>query len=175
MRDSCTSDGDGVSFVSITGRADRPGRTVVDPTRLRWCDAVRTLDASVRRAAAIVFVLIVLGPSVVRAATWYRCMHDDVARDACCCPAQAKHHDTPAPATELRQACCCRITTIAARESPVRGAPPLALATAPALPAVATLAILPPDVPVGVTTLDHLGEPRGPPGRLFARHCSLRL
>jgi hypothetical protein len=128
-----------------------------------------------RRVVAIVFVLIVLGPSVVRASTWYRCMHDDVLRDACCCPARANHHDEPAPATELRQACCCRITTIASRESSVRGAPPLSLVTAPALPAVATLATPPPDAPVGMTTLAHLGEPRGPPGRLFARHCSLRL
>jgi hypothetical protein len=128
-----------------------------------------------RRVVAIVFVLVVLGPSVVRAATWYRCTHDDVLRDACCCPAQANHHDEPAPATELRQACCCRITTIAARESSVRGAPPLALTTAPVLAALATLATPPPDAPVGTTTLDHLGEPRGPPGRLFARHCSLRL
>lgn len=128
-----------------------------------------------RRVVAIVFVLVVLGPSMVRASTWYRCMHDDVLRDARCCPAQADHHAEPAPATELRQACCCRITSIAARESPVRGAPPLALATAPALPAVAAAATPPPDAPVAMTALDHRGEPRGPPSPLFALHCSLRL
>jgi hypothetical protein len=136
------------------------------------------LSDKMRRVVAIVFVLVALGPSVVRAATWYRCTHDDVLRDACCCPAQAKHHDAPAPATELRQACCCRITTIAARESSVRGTPPLALIALSALaaiPSVATLATPPPDAPVGMTALDHRGEPRGPPSSLFARHCSLRL
>jgi hypothetical protein len=102
-------------------------------------------------------------------------MHDDVLRDACCCPAQAKHHDEPAPATELRQACCCKITTIAARESPVRGTPPLALIALPALPAIATIQAPPPEAPLGMPVLDRLGEPRGPPGPLFARHCSLRL
>ena len=128
-----------------------------------------------RRAAAIVFLLIVLAPSAVRASAWYRCDHDGVLRDACCCPATAKHHNTPAPATELRSACCCRITAIAARESSVRSAPPLAPTELPALPAVATIATPPPDAPVGTITAFDVGEPRGPPVPLFARHCSLRL
>src|SRR5262245_7058027 len=110
---------------------------------------------------------------MVRASAWYRCDHDGVLRAARCCPPQAKHHGAqgaPSP-TDVRQACCCRITTMAAREASARGAPPIALEVAPAVRGVAVIAMPLPEAEVRVAAIDHPCEARGPPRPLFAQNC----
>jgi hypothetical protein len=129
----------------------------------------------VRRVAVIMLALVVLGPMVARASTWYRCARDGELRAACCCPSAAGHRASPAPAAELRAACCCTITQIAARASSIRGAPP---ATFALVPAVAVAAVPPPpprEPPLQVAAIGPPQAPRGPPAPLFARHCSLLL
>jgi hypothetical protein len=128
----------------------------------------------VRRIVVIVLSLVVLGPTVARAATWFRCAHDGELRARCCCPPAAKHHAARRPDAQVGAACCCTITQVAARASSVRGAPPLASAVVPAVAVVATPASLPSETRQ-VAAIGRPRAPRGPPDPLFARHCSLLL
>src|SRR5512140_12050 len=129
----------------------------------------------VRRVVVLVLALVTLGPAVAKASAWYRCAHDGVVRAACCCPPRTGHHVTPDPGTRVRAACCCTISTIAARESAVRGAPPAALQVMPAIPAIATIATPPPDAPIRIAARELPRTQRGPPDPLFVRHRSLLL
>jgi hypothetical protein len=132
----------------------------------------------VRRIAVLVLTLIVLGPTGAAASTWYRCAHDDALRATCCCPSQTGHHaapEPPEPAPRARQACCCEVLTFVARSASVRGAPPIALAAAPALAVIETPARRLPVVVRRTAVLEPPRAPRGPPAPLFVRHCSLLL
>ena len=132
----------------------------------------------VRRIVVLVLALVILGPAVASASTWYRCAHDGVLRAACCCPSQTTHHATPVtpdPDTRAHQACCCQVMHLVARPSSVRGAPPIAIQGAPAIAVLETPATLPREAPIRATALEAPRAPRGPPDPLFVRHCSLLL
>jgi hypothetical protein len=127
-----------------------------------------------RRAAAVVLILLVFGPAGVRASTWYS-GGDGLLRATCCCPVHPGHRSRPVPRSELRPACCCTILAVPARDAAVRDvAPPAADGAPVAMPAVMPA---PPPAAVGQAALDRPGRTRGPPGRtdLFARHCALLL
>ncbi len=128
-----------------------------------------------RRVVLILLALVVLVPSMARAAAWYRCAHDGQTRSSCCCPPKAKHHKTPASNTEINAACCCKVTQLKSAESSERAAPPVALddvapGVAPIVVSVSSI-----EAPIRIAVIEHTYAPRGPPEPLFVRHCSLLL
>lgn len=127
-----------------------------------------------RRVVLILLALAVLAPSMVQAATWYRCAHDGETRSSCCCPPKAKHHGAPASNAEMKSACCCKVTQLKSAESSVRAAPPVALDVAPAVvPVVVSVSSI--AAPSRIAVIERTYAPRGPPEPLFVRHCSLLL
>jgi hypothetical protein len=127
-----------------------------------------------RRVVLILFALVVFVPSMARGSAWYRCAQDGETRSACCCPAAAKHHEAPAPYTEVRAACCCSITQITSPESSERAAPPITIDMAPAMVPV-MIAMAPIETYKRIASVEYPQLQRGPPESLFARFCSLLL
>ena len=130
--------------------------------------------SSLRRVILILLALATLAPSVVRASALYQCAVDGEVRAACCCPAQAKHHQAPASNTELNVACCCKVTQLQAHESSIRSAPPVTHDTALFVAPVA-VTITPIEAPIRAATIEVSRAQRGPPDPLFVLHCSRLL
>lgn len=125
------------------------------------------------RLVPIVPALLVLAPSLARAAVFYECGMDGQVRTACCCPGKAKGPDDSAP--KLRAACCCKVTQVQAGEGSPRSAPPATFeATSPDLTAIEVVTV-PVSEQICVVAVVSAGIPRGPPESLLARHCALLL
>lgn len=131
-----------------------------------------------RRVVLILLALLVLAPTAVQAAVWYRCAHDGEARKACCCPSKAKEEgdrterDKP-PA--LSAGCCCEVTTIEAPKPSVRESAPIKNSVDMAPPALAALTVVLPESRPAQALRAVSIVPVRPPDPIFARNCALLL
>jgi hypothetical protein len=125
-----------------------------------------------KRVVLIVLALIVLVPSMARAAALYECAVDGEVRTACCCPKKASHREDPGQ--HLKAVCCCKVTRVRAGEPTPRTVPATFESAAPAIVAT-TIVIVPILAPARLAVIDQLHAPRGPPEALFVRHCALLL
>ena len=130
-----------------------------------------------RRVVLILLALLVLAPTAVQAAVWYRCAHDGEARKACCCPSEAKARDRAerdaSPA--LSAGCCCDVTTIEAPKPSVRDSVPIRDAVDIAPPVLATVTVVAPEARPVQTLRRVTIVPVRPPDPIFVRNCALLL
>lgn len=125
-----------------------------------------------KRVALIVLALLTFLPSMVRAAASFECAMDGEVRLSCCCPKpKGARQDS---GQHLEPACCCKITQMRASEPAPRGEPVVTFEAGPPVIVPRTI-VLPIATPVHIVTLGPVRSPRGPPGPLFVRHCSLLI